>query len=394
MKTFKSRYALAALLIAATSCFDDSYHGAFVWGLDDTIPIPVNVAVGVPVSPVAKGYGLVDGLEDFDSHNIYVYAFNAEESADFTVTSASDPTVCLVDASVDSPSSREGKQARLSSSSAYAVWTGDDTPFYQTGDYKSVRNRFFAYHIDTLAPTAIHRTRDSIAVDLHIDGAQDIMAAIGKVAEGVDDPDSLFSFSYYSARKGIVPVFQMEHMLARLDFVITPGEQKGHPKTIVLDSLSVLCPPDVRLTVAHKDTLNHPVRILSGNKEYLPLTERGGAPLLKDHYTLVTPTPEGQVPPVISVGSSLLVPPMDRIEGVTRMQDSAEGMQDGYVSAFEISYPGGFLAGHRYEVRFTVYGVMYIDVNVTLVDWETGGEIDLTDDPDNPGFEQEILSLN
>ena len=379
----------AAVTALLASCYDDSYHGAAIFGSDDAVPIPVNVAVGSPLQPVTatRSHGLVSDIDDLDGRDIYVYAFSSKAES-FEVTSAQDSKTCIVDASRDTPGSIAGKQAVLSSSYAYAKWTGDDIPYYPSGNAKSVPGKFFAYYIDDIQPedSAFERGRDSVVVNFEIDGNQDIMTSTAGYY-GEETPDSKYAFSYYSARRGIVPVFRMNHKLVRLDFEITPGVLEFHPKQVTVQGINVESPYKASLTVADRDSLKSPIRFDSSALKFLSLTEDGGQQLLQDHYILTVPVTQEE--PTQHVGGCLLVAPAQQYLCTVDLSEEAAGKPKDYENELDLKYEGGFQPGCRYLVHFTIYGYTFVDVKVTLVPWKDGGTIYLEDDPYVPSVPDE-----
>ena len=378
-----------ALCVLASGCVDDSYHGAADRYKDDLIPLPVNVYVGEPASAVeTKAFGSVDfkNKKTFDGHNIYVYAFNGTASTDFRINSSTNPKSCLVDGSVDDEGYLGGKQAVLSDLTNYADWTGADRPLYPTGEMKSVPYDFFAYHLDPLKPDneSIERTEDKIEINLKLDGVTDVMTA-HSVYEG-EKEDSLLAYSYYTARKGINPVFTFKHQLVKLVFEAEAGVVESRKnKILTVQDVKVASYEKARLTVAYKKDWKGEGMVFDETSLVpIPLLEADGSEIPRDKYTILNPPPTDDTPPMKIGGELLIAPKQTYIAYVTVKEINAAGEHED-VNEIEFEFPEGFKAGCSYLITLKLFGYMDVEPSVTLVPWNYGGDINILD-YENPEY--------
>lgn len=132
---------------------------------------------------------------------------------------------------------------------------------------------FFVYHIDDCETTTT-RNADRIKHEIVINGTQDIMAGASPVLddkylethfaetkraltqEELTMIRNIRGFSSYTAHRGIYPIVQLEHKMARLRFFVYPGATKdanGDPVTckgIFIDKISINLPNKGDFTVA------------------------------------------------------------------------------------------------------------------------------------------------
>lgn len=375
---------LLCLYMLTAACTSDSFVGAGEGYVPDASQqIPVKVLVGVPDSLKTKGMGEIDFSQGngFTGKNIYIYAFRDGDDTDFSVSSDKDSDVCLVDGSKDSTGFSGGKQAVLSDYTYSASWTGSHKPVYPMGDKKDVPYEFFAYYIDSLSLSNddIHRSRDSIVLDVNIDGRMDLMTARSVCTE--TDADSLPAYSYSTARKGINPVFTFSHRLVKLVFRIQPSKTApAVSKTVWMQSLTVMSFTGGTMKVAYKDSTDNPEIVWdSSSLDSLWLTEKDGSRLSPDDYSVNLPV-TGEVTPQ-TVGGSLLVAPSEAYRAYVNLKEHNMDWDEDYSASNEIDlqYDGGFLPGCSYLISLNISGYRNVETTVTIIPWKLGGDINIFD---------------
>ncbi len=412
MKVKVCIYIILCVLVAG--CTDDSYRGIPEDFTDVSEPIPVMVAVGEPSGDIlgksscaTKGSGAMDNAESLKDKSIYVYAFRRDASASYSVTSASNPDVCLVDGSKDRHGNKAGKEAKVNSIESYLEWQGEDVVCWPSGDKHTMAYDFYAYYIDDIQPKNIVRDDSCVTMDVEIDGRQDIMSAKAALPEGFSGVDKMnvdaYSFSYYTAQRNIVPVFRMHHTLVKLAFELVPGYTPGIEKRISIRNIRVLSPKKATFTVADKDkgrlglSFTDDISALSESERenYSLLLQPLRKPVtdinpdgLISFVTLKTQ----KLPDSCYPDEGLLVAPMtgsyrawmefkeDLLDNNGDIVTPGEWITQSFAIPFD-STDFSFLAGNQYNVKITIYGTQNISVNVTLEPWKKYGD-SIPVDPD------------
>lgn len=403
MKVKVCIYIILCVLVAG--CADDSYRGIPEDFTDVSEPIPVMVAVGEPSGDIlgksscaTKGNGAMDNAESLKDKSIYVYAFRRDASASYSVTSASNPDVCLVDGSKDRHGNKAGKEAKVNSIESYLEWQGEDVVCWPSGDKHTMAYDFYAYYIDDIQPKNIVRDNSSVTMDVEIDGRQDIMSAKAAPPEGFSGVDKMnvgaYSFSYYTAQRNIVPVFRMKHHLVKLTFELIPGLTPKIEKRITVRNISVLSQKQAAFAVVHKDNSNVGLTFSDDITNFSEYEERDYAMILKP---LKKQDPETNPDGTISfitlkdgntsaangqmTDGTLLVAPsegtysawMEFKEDLLDEKGNVVTHGEWITQSFAIPFISGdkkFIAGNQYKVKITVYGTQNIAVNVTLEPWK------------------------
>lgn len=380
--------AIMALCLAA-GCVDKSYTGIINEMTAGDEDLPVHIVVGDPGDIVeAKGTG---AMEDGDAavwegKTINVFAFKRSLDSDYSTLSASGHEDCLIDGSCDRGGHLGGKEAGVNPSDSYIRWTGDEeTVYYKPGNQPY---DFFAYYTDgPVADSKISRSKEDVRIMIDIDGCSDIMSAYASLTEdqlsrpGFSDIDKLdlntYSFSAWSAKRNIHPVFYFNHHLTRFDFVIKAGRESA--ETIIIDSLVIKAKDKAIFTVAHKNPSRLGLDFSGSDYGRIPLSEADGTPLRKDFWKPEF-TQEGvEMKPL---GGSLMVAPDIKYDAYLYLK---EHMENGEIKTHEnhmniTCSEGRFDAGSQYLVKATIFGLTSVDITVNLAEWEEGGSIDIGSD--------------
>lgn len=403
-------YILSFACMALAGCADNSYRGFYdVDDTDSIMPIAVRIMIGSsdditgagPAErPQAKGAGVVDEASQLSGRDIYVYAFNSEMNTSMSVTSAEDENRCLIDGSLDRPGTLAGKRARLSDISNVIEWQDDDGQiFWPDGNRSRQIYSLFAYYVDDIPLTEENfiRMDDAVAVEVEIDGNQDLMSS---KAEMTNEQKALFKddkeladmmyycYSYYAAQNGINPVIVFKHHLVKLDFAIQPGCTIGHSSRVTVKSLEIMSRHKALFTVADKANPSNVGLQFADSYKAMPLEEEGGGPLAGD-YTVVTYPSRDQAPvnARMRLGGSLIVAPDSEYTAYITLSETRE---DGSVIADRVTElvlatGKGFEAGNRYNATLTICGAGDIEMSVHLKEWYEGGDI-FVDDEEKPSI--------
>lgn len=390
-RTLVGKY-LPVLLVCTVlqGCMDKSYNGIAPDGSSPyytTEQLPVLLVIGVPDNIISKGTGAIDYDEDdpWADKEMFFYAFKRDLSTSFSDLSKDSGSSCLIDGSRDGENNIAGKAARKNTMDQYIAWTGIERNVLYPPDY--IPYDFYGYFIDDMEISArdITRTEDAITIAITIDGSQDVMSAMAELTDEqlngheYTDREKMeimnYSFSSFTAQRGIHPTFLFNHHLSRLRFSLSAGSTAA--ENVYVDSIKVMSKARGIFTVAHKSPQNMGVDF-SAETEYRPLalTEDDGSRLRTNTYHT-----DGGVKD-LPVGGSLLLAPDDEYEvHMFVSETTSDGKKHTYENIFTIrSNSGSFSPGTQYSVRVTIYGLQSVYPSVTLEPWGYGGHIIIDDD--------------
>ncbi len=252
----------------------------------------------------------------------------------------------------------------------------EKVPFYYDN---SGRYDFFGFYLDDAfvegqEDPELNTDEGTITLPVKIDGTQDVMLAYADREAAVEgttiNPDKLYSA--YGVRKGIIPDLKFAHQLSRFVFRVRKGAvgQSGEaqPGPVYVNSLAVdsytnglltVVGEERGLTVADNDAL-----------VFLNLTDRGQA----IEQTLV------QGLDAQTLGESVMVFPGRETYNIKLDLANDKTSQ---VNNLSFDIEGGALAGKSYVITITVYDIEPIDINVSLIEWDTDTDpINLGEDED------------
>ena len=315
--------------------------------------------------------------------------------------------------------------------------SGQQVAKYYNWERQNWKYNFFTYHADNCqdgAPDNVRytTTQDAVTVGVTIDGSQDILHAMAyhdpeqwdaaleaiQETEGYEDVEDKplrqygteLVYSTMSGHRGVQPIFNVSHLLTRLDFMIKGAipvnatDETGDFRQIVVRKVSVQSPSRGTLMVAndawtdtaqyHRDLEAGRLLTFAPERTYLPvLLHRAPA---SDYYPWLSDSPEYQeryhdgddlfhISSTKSrpLGKSIMLPAdtMFRVKLDVDFLDIAAGSDPTHGSLkgpvrelnsieYEIKYPpGGFQPGHAYTVIISVYGVQQIKGQLVLNAW-------------------------
>lgn len=257
---------------------------------------------------------------------------------------------------------------------------------------------FYAYHFDDATTTLSIPTIDTntdfsegLSANVEINGTQDLMVAttnkinditnrVLNSEKPVEEGDKSKLYSAWSARRGVTPTLQFNHLLSRLVFKAKMGsaERVGDVK---IESITIVGAKS-RAKVVIIPAEGEVIGTLTTNNDDLGLTD----------FVLQQRNSEGNMEDFVSqtitgeyetLGESMMLIPDTQyqisvqlsqtdLEAVDPIVMDIQPKNDEEIVAYE--------AGKTYDVNITVYNMREIEVNATLTAWETGGTV--TVDPD------------
>ena len=224
------------------NCSGETYVGELSTDDDAPLvePIPILLSLGMSDFQILTrgGSGEVNNGNDakfWDNVRFYVYAFNKDPQTDLSKPwSETNEDNCLLDGhrigAANTQTSDYGKEVGVKKEDSNLMLFYPDESSQKI--YYNMKNtnlpyNFFAYYLDEWK-SECHREKDHIYYDVEIDGRRDFMSAMANPEaqkdkyEGNPYRDKIMerAYSAYSANHGLNPVFQLEHHLVLLRFVV------------------------------------------------------------------------------------------------------------------------------------------------------------------------------
>lgn len=404
------------LCLVQVGC-DNSYEGLHGVSLDMNHVEPQRILMFVGKSnDISRGTGAVNNVEGLAERPFYVYSFiKGSLDAHYAETAVKNPTGCLIDASLDDAESIQGRKVYWQPSSGLVEWSAGNAPvmYYPEGEAIGFNYDFFAYYLDDMKIEEgdVHRLKNSVVVDIEIDGSQDIMSSYARpkdadLLNGLDKYDEAYayreysyrkecSFSWYTAQLNIHPTFIFRHHLVKLNFKLVPGHTPGFEKDLKIEKIEVYSRNKGQFTVAHKNASNIGIRF-DGEPAGLELKESDGSEYRPRMITTVSSGNYVSGNVIDDMGSLLVAPGMDYYldltisetrkgevisESVRRRHHVYLGQTPGYDPGDADREDGGeFTAGGEYLVTLTLFGSMDVNVSTDLTAWQPGGNWTHDDD--------------
>lgn len=407
--------ATMALTLAASCSRDRDVDNQDNNKIDDTTIEEIVLGTGqnVSVTPNSRGIGAVGDTATANSwkgETVYVYGINnnATGDAQFAINgqAATAPT--------------PGEPTPATVASGALTWVGTDVHYYYNGN--DVYD-FYGAHVDDAVviptepanatiDTVMHikpaEYTDGFAIDVKIDGSQDLMVAKTNKAQDITDAenstevqsprDDAKLYSAWSARRKVVPNLVFTHLLSRLNFQAKCGsnpipgtapDAKDMIKITKIEVLDVSNAGKLQIIPAKSTPQGFTPGIEAPKDTFVVFKESTGA-LVKleemDPVQIITNK-------YVAVGADLLVYPEEKYNIVIYTEqdmnknDKIEENEKGKIS-WELKLkenpegtPVPFKAGDMYDINITVYGLENIKVNATLTAWGDGEDIEI--DPDD-----------
>lgn len=262
---------------------------------------------------------------------------------------------------------------------------------------------FWGYRLDDAiqGEPAVSDDGTKQEIGFELNGSQDIM--VGKATPNEEDlakcADETKIYSAYAARRDVQPDIVFKHLLSRLVFSVTGGNQDACNDTygvkvtgITVKSkykgkLIVAYTPDAEVTnelvptedVTDLELMQRDDADTQGNNNLIPLVAKG---------------PEWDVDAdkakKTNIGEAILAVPADQYELTIKLKQLVKTQTNPAAEAEKtFSYndvikltDDVFKAGYSYNVNITVYGLSEIKINTTLTPWVDGGNIDMNPEDD------------
>ena len=244
---------------------------------------------------------------------------------------------------------------------------------------------FFAYHADNAAKGDVVVADDVYTLPVAIDGSQDLMVAKAALTDAqqamLPAAKADNYYSAYSARQGVNPNFLFKHILTRITFEVKAAT--ANEEDVVIEAIEIEdANTTAEMVIAWVDepaanlvNQDAPASVFLKEK----VADVDGAAQELQALTPVNPTLD-----FARVGESLMLMPQASYQMMIHMTQNIDGVDRNvsYPYTLEAAALGldAFEAGKQYNVKFTVYGLSEIVLELELEAWEEGGDIEVDDD--------------
>ena len=409
----------------------DEMDGSMIGSQETFDSVPILLTFNAPeLNFATRGLGPIDQSYPRwakEQVRFYVFAFQAPNFAapnasriDYRVTHAQDANMCLVDGTAENAIGH-GKAVRLSNTGdndlldGSLTWAGDVC--YYNNEHQDYKYHFFAYNIDDarLLTNTVQRTKDSITLELEVDGTQDLIYSVARPAYTEDELEHMsgedfksifekgidnYVYSTMLGHRNIHPNFRMKHSMVRFNFNMKQGDNAA--ENIYIEDIILYATHRGRFTVAHQDTTRLGFIAMGDTVAYhLPeRIETGDEDRSYSFTPVIGPEAEGFVNQYsfaltdedrIPVGTDILLPPqLDyklqlKCKQVERLEDGSEGREFLFSPIYTLSSPTKaqgetFKPGCLYTVNITVYGLQPITLQASNLHWEAYKDTIIVDD--------------
>lgn len=420
------------------NCSGDTYVGELTTDDDAPLvePIPIVLSLGMSDFEIlTRGSGEVNNGNDasfWDNVKFYVYAFNKDPQTDLSKPwSETNQDFCLLDGhrtgGANVQVSEHGKEVGVKKEDSNLMLFYPDENSQEI--YYNMKNtnqpyNFFAYYLDDWMGEC-HREKDHIYYDIELDdGRQDFMSAMAdpkaQKDKYKDNPygDKILgrAFSAYSANHGLNPVFQFEHHLVLLRFVVCKpagGSNQNGGDMPALDP-APLTVKEIKLNSKYKgrfivavsdpnDMAKPGMGISFDNEEYktFKLKKKNGEPIGDEGWCIVDNCPiykeltkndkehyryvlDKDINNNRDSGTSLLVAPADSYQAKITLSAEQGLMGPLYTEVdVELENPNDnrtFSSGKAYTIYLTINSLSDIKSTVESGVWTNGGDINISPD--------------
>lgn len=442
----KKQFFYAALAIAMmSSCSKDNDPGNNIDQggqngqevIDDTTPAEIQLGISAPqISATTRSTGTV-GTEDettnaWNGQPLHIWMLDAEGKVATEKSGETDVAIFGDGLTFKAPTTggATGKVQILSNE------TTVQAKYYPLAGVFS----FYGYHIDKING-ATEDVPNKKVTGITITGSEDLMAAKTKVVNEINYADAWASmaeadktlianrsFSAWSARRGVQPILDFQHLLTRLKFAVIAGNEKaaaqyhngtswienknsdGKTTAVQITGIDVI---NVAKSV-DIDLSNTTASASEGATTDQKLTLKSSTPDANGDLTTLEPTsPLGfgytdkDHPEATPVGESLMLLPgastislMIHLKQLVVNTESIDGTPIDYtekaadlpatVSAANVTDADGkqlgagatFDAQKSYNINIKVFGFERIEISASLAPWENGGSVEVNPEDD------------
>lgn len=356
--------------------------------IDDNAPVEVKFGVNAPTLTVTKTKAAVD---EWENTKIYIYSgvVTTDETSGSSSISFLEPLI-------------NNDVATINNATDGTVTFNDNKVFYY--DVNAVYD-FYGYYIDEIqpeTPAAVSSEGTTITVAIKIDGSQDVMLAKTNHAEDMAKTSTAVNasriYSAYTARRGVQPTLNFEHMLSRFVFNVKQGnsvnKDKNQVQDVYVSAISLESEETGILTIAPTQAFN-----ATGEKKDLTSVINHS-----NDVTLTTHPDRKYFKPTdnfTQAGSDLMIFPtnsdINLLVTLTPANEADNDTPKTYpmpVTLKPSMFKEGadaFIKGQKYIVNLTVYGLEQITLSAKLAEWGEGGQA--TYDPDDDYAENEVYAI-
>lgn len=387
--------AVASLgLLASCSSDDDLSTG----GKNDLQQIKIGMGVQTTVG-ATKGTGSVGSVGEANNkwagQAINIYMFN---KGTLDLAKWDDGVAIYDNAKFNAPTA---------ASTGLATAADHSVKYYPTQSSFD----FWGYRLDDAiqGEPAVSDDGTKQEVGFELNGSQDIM--VGKATPDEEDlakcTDETKIYSAYAARRDVQPDIVFKHLLSRLVFSVTGGNQAACDNTygVKVTGITVKSKYTGKLIVAYTQDAEVTNELVpTEDVTDLELMQRDDADTQGNNnlIPLVAKGPEWDVDAdkakKTNIGEAILAVPADQYELTIKLQQyvkTQEAYNDvedhaaeyetrtfSYKDVIKLADDKVFEAGYSYNVNITVYGLSEIKINTTLTPWVDGGNIDMNPEDD------------
>lgn len=386
----KKFFIIASCIAVAgfTSCSnDEDIAGNGSFGADENnVPIMLSMTKGT-VDVTTRGTGAVgEDNNSWRGEKLNVYML---DRANFELATGYNNEAIFDNAVVTAPGSTD-------QNNIYADY-GISKYYPMSGNYN-----FFMYHADDAATAEPAKNAEGTqyVLPITIDGSQDLMiakadmTAAEKTAFEQHDATVSRYYSAFSARKGVQPHFNLQHLLSRLVFYIEPGNKNVSDKNedgtnyygVTVESIKIKnVNTSAEFIVAWDGNAPTSYIVNESNPTEVSLKELVAGQTEAHElaaFTPVKPTWDDAEDKAVStrVGESLMLFPASEYELEINMtqKPAADRELIPFTHRQILKVPAAsasFEAGKQYNVKFVVYGAEKVDLSLELTGWEEAGDI-------------------
>lgn len=438
-------FAAMALAVMSSCSNDDVVDNPGTTPIDDEQAVAIELGLSAPQAMVTtKGLGTVGSTDPdenkWNKEKLYVVMLDEEGNE---ATEGEAPGTKILDN--ETLTFQAPDQATEPDDTEIKILKDPTTvqaKYYpSTGKYS-----FYGYHIDNIEGTTPTFTADTKTVSgITITGTEDLMAAQTKTVDGTNyadiwaglgDDQALVAeraFSAWTARRGIQPILQFDHLLTRLQFNVIAGnkeaaenyyegswqtnlsgtEDPSHQNESTAVKIKAIRVINVKTDNITIDLANKQATSTGEATNSLTLMGTEDANTDGDLDALTPTSPKAYdateanyddetYPQKTPVGESIMLLPGDAtitieidLSQLVVDTESLDGTPLTYaeksetltatLNATDIKQSGTdteankeqFLAGESYNINITVYSFQRIEVNAELTPWTDGGDINI-----------------
>ena len=266
----------------------------------------------------------------------------------------------------------------VAGSSAAITWVGDDVHYYYRGTNDTYD--FYGYYVGEAVDGNPVPDDETYELPVTITGQEDILLAKALGADAKDEQNQSITGAYsaMTARAGVVPTLQFEHMLSQFTFKVINGGKTG----MTLKGIGINTVNKGTLTVAGDEAGLEPSTVNTDKDDLL-------LPGVNDKVlagkTVNQETQEEVLSTVEFASQSIMAFPGQATYTVNLYLYQEGAVTEGKVRkvSIPVTITNGAVAGSSYELTITIYSLEEVTLEATLVGWKTGSSIAIDSEADD-----------